>query len=161
MGVVLLLGGMVKTVMSFVIGNLVDTLGPRRCFSIGFALGVAPMILYTQATSFAQVVLIYLVILMANSFIWISSPVFLANSVPRPMRGRILASMGQGMTIGVADSGYSSGFLSLIPMSIGSFVGGFVYSFNPVFPWLMQAGYLAVASILSLKIIHEPEKPEE
>jgi len=160
-GVVLLLGGMVKTVMSFVIGNLVDRLGVRRCFSIGFALGVAPMILYTQATSFAQVVLIYLVILMANSFIWISSPVFLANSVPRPMRGRILASMGQGMTIGVAEGGYSSGFLSLIPMSIGSFVGGFVYSFNPVFPWLMQAGYLAVAFILSLKIIQEPEKPEE
>jgi len=160
-GLVLLLGGSVKTVFSFVVGNLVDRLGPRWCMMISFSIAIPSMILFTLAYSFETVVLVYTALVISSSFMWISSSVFLANSIPRNIRGRVMAGLGSGMSVGVTGGGYSSGFMVFIPMSIGSLLSGFLYSSNPAYPWYLQSLVLVLAMVLTFLLIFEPEKAQE
>ena len=160
-GVILLMAGAVRTVMSFVIGSLVDRIGPKRCLIIGIAISVPSMALFVTASSFAQVAAIYLTLVVASAFAWIASSVYLADVIPRQMRGRVMAAVGQGVGLGVSGGGYASGFLVFIPMSIGSLASGFVYSLNPAYPWLIMSGALALALAVSVLLIKEPEKVQE
>ena len=128
---------------------------------ISFSIAIPSMILFTLAYSFETVVLVYMALVISSSFMWISSSVFLANSIPRNIRGRVMAGLGSGMSVGVTGGGYSSGFMVFIPMSIGSLLSGFLYSSNPAYPWYLQSLVLVVAMILTFLLIFEPEKAQE
>ena len=160
-GVVLLLGGGVKTLFSFVSGSLVDRLGSKKCILMALAIAIPAMTLFTATFSFETVVLVYISLVISSSFMWIASSVYLANSIPRTMRGRVMAGLGSGMSVGVTGGGYSSGFMVFIPMSIGSLASGFIYSLNPTYPWFIQSVFLTLAMVLSFLLIQEPEKPQE
>jgi len=160
-GVVLLLAGIVKTTLSFAVGSLVDRLGPKRCIAISLAIAIPSMTLFTLAEGFYQVVLVYVALVVSSSFMWISSSVFLANSIPREIRGRVMAGLGSGINVGIMGGGFSGGFLLFISMSIGSLAGGFVYSFNPAYPWYLQSITLLAALVISVILIHEPRKAQE
>ena len=82
-GLVLLGGGIVKTVLSFMIGGLVDRLGPKRCILISFAVTIPSALLFTRSTGFFQTAAIYLGMVVGNAFLWIASSVLLADSIPR------------------------------------------------------------------------------
>lgn len=160
-GVVQLLGGITTTLASLVIGNLVDKLGTKKCMEISLGLAIPLMVLFTQASSFIQVIPIYLALVVSGAFLWITSSVFLADNIPRAMRGRVMAGLGQGVSTGVGGGGWASGFISFIPMSIGSFTSGYIYSINPAYPWLIQSVFLTVALLLSVLVIHDREKAEQ
>lgn len=133
-GLVLLGGGIVKTVLSFVIGGLVDRLGPKRCILISFAVTIPAAFLFTRSTGFFQTAAIYLVMVVGNAFLWIASSVLLADSIPRNIRGRIMAALGQGLGVGIGGGGYTRGFILFIPSTIGVFLGGFIYESIPRCP---------------------------
>ena len=159
-GLVLLIGGITKTIASIFIGNLVDKIGSRRCMLICFAIAIPTMTLFTYMTSFWAIVPIYVALIIASSLMWISSSVYLANTIPRTSRGRIMAALGSGMSIGVTGGGYASGFLVFIPMAIGSKLGGLIYTYNPVFPWLLQSIFLALGMICCFLYIKDPKQAE-
>jgi len=160
-GIILLIGGVIKTLFSLVAGSLVDRLGSKKCIIIAFSLAIPFMTVFTMLKSFELVVLVYIFLVISSSLMWISSTVYLANSIPREMRGRIMAGLGSGMSIGVTGGGYASGFLVFIPMSLGSMLSGIVYSLNPALPWYLQSLLLALAMGMSIKLIHDTEKPQE
>jgi MFS family permease len=159
-GVILLIGGLVNTLSSLVVGNLIDRIGIRKCMITAFLLTIPPMFLFTLARDFYQVAAIWVVLMIASSFLWISASVYLADVIPRGMRGRVMAGVGQGVSFGVTGVGYSSGFLLFIPMTIGSMISGYIYNYNSVYPWYIQSVFLTVGLIICLFFIKNPEKPE-
>jgi MFS family permease len=160
-GIVLLVGGLTKTVVSLVVGGLVDRVGSRKCMLLGFALAIPMMSLFTYMNSFWTVIPVYMVLITASSLMWISSSVYLADSIPRTTRGRIMSGLGSGMSIGVSGGGYASGFLVFIPMAIGSKLGGFIYTYNPAYPWFLQSIFLVIGMILCYRYIKDPKKVEQ
>ena len=159
-GVILLIGGLANTITVLFVGNLVDKIGPKKCMMISFILAVPGMAAFTYVTTFWQAMFIWMFMMVSSSFLWISSSVFLADSIPRIMRGRVMAGVGQGVSLGVSGGGYASGFLLFIPMTIGNLIGGYIYEYNPQFPWFIQAISLSLAFVMTFLIVKEPEKAE-
>ena len=159
-GVILLIGGVVRTVMSLIAGSLVDRIGAKTCMLIAFAVAAPSMILFTRSRGFLDASLIYVALSLAGVFLWIATSVLLADTIPRAIRGRIMAALGQGVGIGIAGGGYASGFLLFIPMTLGSYVSGYIYQLNPTYPWLIQSITLTAALILAVWLIKEPERAE-
>ena len=160
-GIVLLIGGITKTVMSLFIGGLVDRIGSRKCMLLGFVIAIPMMALFTFVTGFWTVIPVYMALIVSSSLMWISSSVYLANTIPRASRGRIMSALGSGMSVGVSGGGYASGFLVFIPMAIGSKLGGFIYTYNPAYPWFIQSVFLIVGRALCFFYIKDPKQVEQ
>jgi len=159
-GVIMLVGGVAKTIVSFVIGPIVDRLGARKCFVATFAIAIPGMYLFTLARDYWSAMVIYGALVVSSAFMWIASSAYLADSIPREMRGRVMAGLGSGMSVGVTGGGYSSGFLVFIPMTLGSLISGYIYSYDAALPWVLQAGLLTVALVFTLLWLKDPEKAQ-
>ena len=156
-GTVLLAAGLSKTLLSITIGNLVDKWGARKCMFIALIFGIPSLLAFTASTGFATTVVIYVLLIISNAFIWIASNVLLADTIPKNTRGRVMAALGQGFNIGVSGGGYARGFILFIPATIGAFFGGYIYDYNPILPWLLQVVILVVSIALTYVYIKEPE----
>ncbi len=75
----------------------------------------------------------------------------------KPIVGRVNA-LGQGLGVGIG--GYTRGFILFIPSTIGAFLGGYIYEFNPAMPWLLQAVFLLLEIALTVLFVKEPDKAE-
>ena len=159
-GQMLLVAGLTKTIVSLFVGNYVDKMGPRKCMMIAFVLGVPGMIAFPYVTGFISVTLVYVLLVLANAFVWISSGVYLANIIPRNIRGRIMAGLGQGIPLGITGGGYAQGFVLFIPNMLGSLISGFVYELNPMYPWYINAVTLVVCLGLTFWMVKEPDHAE-
>ncbi|OGD53245.1 hypothetical protein A3K81_02250 [Candidatus Bathyarchaeota archaeon RBG_13_60_20] len=159
-GVIMLVGGVAKTIVSFVIGPIVDRLGARKCFMATFAIAIPGMYLFTLAQDYWSAMLIYGALVVSSAFMWIASSAYLADSIPREMRGRVMAGLGSGMSIGVTGGGYSSGFLVFIPMTIGSLISGYIYSYDAAMPWILQTVLLTLALVFTVVWLKDPERAQ-
>ena len=159
-GIILLMAGATRSVISFLIGDLVDKLGPKKCILIGFAISIPCSVLFVSASGFWQMAPIYLILVVGSAFAWIASSVLLADIIPKNLRGRVMSGVGQGIGLGVSGGGYASGFLLFIPLSIGSVLSGYIFTINPTYPWLILAAFMALAAVITILFIHEPAKAE-
>ncbi len=159
-GIILLISGLVRTAVSMVVGSLVDRLGPRRCILIALVMAIPTVAAFAFARSFNQALLVYIVLVVSDAFLWIASNVLLADTIPRNVRGRVMATLGQGIGVGISGGGYAHGFLLFIPSIIGSFLGGYIYQSNPFLPWLLQAAIMTLSILLVFILVREPEKAE-
>jgi DHA1 family multidrug resistance protein-like MFS transporter len=159
-GQMLLVAGFTKAVVSLFVGNYVDRIGPRRCMMIAFILGAPAMLAFPYVTGLISTTLVYVLLVLANAFVWISSGVYLANIIPRNIRGRIMAGLGQGIPLGITGGGYAQGFVLFIPNMLGSLVSGFVYEINPMYPWYINAVTLIACLGLTIRMVKEPETAE-
>lgn len=159
-GTVALVGGIAKTIVSLLVGRFVDSQGAKRSMLVAFLIGIPSMVLFVYATNIVQVSAIYVLLVLGNAFIWIASGVLLADSIPRNIRGRIMAGLGQGVPLGITGGGYAQGFMLFIPSMIGSLVSGYIYAYNRAFPWYLQGVLLTICLILVLVLVKEPEKAE-
>ena len=158
-GIILLWSGIAKAVLSLFIGGIVDYFGPRKCMLFGFVLGIPSMYIFTLAEGFWLALLMFTIITVSGVFIWISSQVYLADSIPRGIRGRIMAGLGSGMSLGVPGVGFVSGFLIFLPKTLGSLVGGYIYYLGPQLPWLIQSLLLSAGLVYTYLKIQNPENP--
>jgi MFS family permease len=159
-GSILLIAGLTKTLFSMGVGNLVDRWGPKRCMLIGFGIAVPSIGAFILSQNFMQTAAVYIVLVLSNAFIWISTNVLLADAIPRSTRGRVIATLGQGIGVGVGGGGYARGFLLFMPATLGSIMGGYIYEFSPSLPWMIQATILTLSMILALLLVREPERAE-
>lgn len=160
-GVILLWSGVAKAVLSLFIGGIVDRFGARNCFIIGLLISIPGMYMFTFAEGFRATLLIYTTIVLGAVLIWISSQVYLADSIPKAMRGRVMAGLGSGITLGVTGVGFPTGFLVFFPKIMGNLVGGFIYALRPSAPWTLQSVLLAAALVYLWFMLKNPEKAEE
>jgi MFS family permease len=159
--VILLWSGVAKAVLSFFIGGIVDVLGSRKCFLIGFLLAIPGMFSFSLAKGFWMTMALYTLIVFSSVFMWIASQVYLADSTPREIRGRVMAGLGSGTSIGVTGVGVASGFIIFLPKTLGSLAGGYIYDFNPVAPWIVQSIFLGLGLLFTYFTIRDPTKPYE
>jgi DHA1 family multidrug resistance protein-like MFS transporter len=157
-GVIMLWAGLVKTVLSFYIGGIVDRVGSKKCFLVTYAIAIPGMYLFTMVPGFWSTMALYILLVVSSAFMWIASSVYLADSIPRDTRGRVMAGLGSGMSTGVVGGGYASGFLVFIPMTIGNLLGGYIYDANAAYPWIIQSIMLTVGLLLTIVFLKEPQK---
>ena len=160
-GVILLGSGVAKALISIFIGEIVDRYGARNCLLFGLGLGIPSMYGFTIAEGFWPALIMFTIITISAVFIWISSQVHLADSIPRNIRGRIMAGLGSGMSLGVPSVGFASGFLIFLPKTLGSLTGGFIYHISPQLPWLLQSVFLSLGFVYVFLRIRDPEVPQE
>lgn len=141
-------------------GNLVDRWGTKKCMIIGFGIAVPSIGAFILSQKFIQTAAVYIILVLSNAFIWISTNVLLADTIPRSTRGRVMATLGQGIGVGVDGGGCARGFLLFIPATLGSIMGGYIYEFSPSFPWMIQASILTLSMILTLLLVRKPERAE-
>ncbi|MCW4049738.1 MAG: MFS transporter [Candidatus Bathyarchaeota archaeon] len=155
-GIILLWSGVAKAILSLFIGEIVDRYGSRNCFIFGFMLAIPCMYLFTVAQGFWMVLPIYSALVVSATFFWIASQVYLADSIPREIRGRVMAGLGSGMSMGVTGVGFPTGFLIFLPKVLGNIAGGFIYFLSPAAPWLLQSLLLAGGLAYTILMVRDP-----
>ena len=107
--------------------------GPDRALAVAFAIGIP------------------------------SCSALMADTVPRDVRGRVMAALGQGgILIGSAGGvgGPGVGFVTVIPLMLAYLAGGYLYGQNPAYPWFLALGATAIAILLIALFIRDPQQAE-
>jgi predicted MFS family arabinose efflux permease len=101
----------------------------------------------------------------------------LAAAVLYPIGGYIADKAGRSRLVGVSTLLSTSSFVvfafakswemiaiayarAFIPMTIGNLIGGYIYEYNPAYPWFIQVVALMMALGMTYLIVKEPEKAE-
>ena len=83
----------------------------------------------------------------------------MVDAIPREKRGRFHATFGRG-AIAISRIQESIGFVPYVATTLGALAGGFIYSFNPTYPWLLLTATFTVILMVTVVFFKEPEKAE-
>jgi MFS family permease len=164
-GLILLISSALSVALTIPAGAIIDRVGKRNILITGLSILLFPVVLFAYCSTFLEVLAVFVIISIANSFLLPACSAFVADIVPRQWRGRVMGLMGRG-ALHVWSSGYawggslSTGFLLSIPAMIGSFVGGYIYSLNPSYPWILLSTSIIASLVLTVILLREPDKPE-
>jgi MFS family permease len=161
-GLILLVQTLLRNIAYIPAGMIVDRHG-RTKFLIGaLILSLVSVPSFVLASTFTQVLLIRAAIAITNAFFTPACSALLADLVPRDIRGRVMAAIGRGSVIMGASSGGTGGpgmgFLITIPVMVASLVGGYLYEYNPILPWLFTASASSIGVILAVLFIRDPQQ---
>ena len=108
-----------------------------------------------------------IIISTANAFLMPTCQTLVAENVPRELRGRVMSAIGRGFIMvtgpGVGDGGGGGpgmGFVLTIPIMMGSLVGGYIYSNNPMFVWVILTGAIVISTIISVVFVRDTYEHE-
>ncbi len=158
-GFLMLIVGAIQIAVSIPLGYLVDLYGTRRTILLAMLLAPVSIIIFPFCQTFLEVLSTLILLGLVNALIWPSSTTLIANAVPRNKRGRLLSILGQGLSLRWGRI-WTSGFLPFIPTTIGSLLGGYIYTADPQYPWFILALSLILCFILSVRFIREPVENE-
>ncbi|MED5414179.1 MAG: MFS transporter [Candidatus Latescibacterota bacterium] len=162
-GLILLVEAGLRNLSTIPAGFLVDHFGRRRFILMVLLFSwVIPLLLL--AGSFAQVLVLRCVIGIISAFFSPAMGALMADIVPSENRGRVMAAIGRGtVMVGGATGGIGGpgvGFLTTLPLIIGSACGGILYAISPSIPFLFVLGAMVVAFALAVGFLHEPKNAE-
>ena len=162
-GLILLVEAGLRNLSTIPAGVLVDHFGRRRFILMVLLFSwVIPLLLL--AGSFAQVLVLRCVIGIISAFFSPAMGALMADIVPSENRGRVMAAIGRGtVMVGGATGGIGGpgvGFLTTLPLIIGSACGGILYAISPSIPFLFVLGAMVVAFALAVGFLHEPKNAE-
>ena len=163
-GLILLIETALKSLIYIPAGVMVDRWGRTKCVLASLLLSLVSLPLFAISSSFIHVLLIRAAAALASAFSIPACSALMADTVPRDKRGRVMAALGRGtLMIGAASGGTGGpgvGFLVTIPLMIASLSGGYLYSWNPVYPWAFVLVATLAAVILSALFIRDPDEAE-
>ena len=67
-------------------------------------------------------------------------------------RGTIMVT---GPGVGGGGGGPGMGFVLTVPIILGSLVGGYIYSANPTFSWILLTGALVISTAIGIVFIKD------
>jgi MFS family permease len=148
-GSLLTLSTVIQVLLSIPAGGIIDRYDKRRIAALALALSVVPVLAFPFAGGFVGAALALVPISVANGFLMPLAGALMADMVPRERRGMVMATLGRGMLItnvkgGMSGGGPGMGFVTCLPVMLGSLLGGYVYDANPVYPWLLLGSALIV-----------------
>jgi MFS family permease len=162
-GLILLAEAVVKLVLFLPAGLLVDRWG--RTASLTAALVISTLVtpLFVVLSGLTAILLVRAVIAVAFVLAIPACMALMADLVPRSVRGQMMAAIGQGgIILGSVGSpgGPAVGYLIIPPLMVASLAGGFLYTLNPVYPWIFSviAGLLSI--LLTVLYIRDPQQAE-
>jgi MFS family permease len=145
-------------------GVAIDRFGKRKTIITSIIITVPTTLYFVHAQGFLEVLIILVLLSVANAFLLPACSALMADIVPKEMRGRVMAILGRGALMinpgGGGGGGPGMGFLFAIPVVLGSITGGYIYSLNPTYPWILQFIALLGSLIVGLALLREPEKAE-
>jgi len=151
-GSLIFLLGIVEICLMIPMGYLIDRYGTRRLILVALSMAIAPVLLFTFCRSFLQVFITILSLTLANAILMPAFSSLKANLIPRERRGRLLALLGQGGRIAWGSS-WALGLLLFLPMSAGMLISGYIYDWNPQYPWFIFAIAIFFCLFLAVRFI--------
>ncbi len=153
-GTVLLAAAVVNVGLLIPAGMVIDRVGVKRVLTTALVVAAIPTLLFPFARGFMDAVILFIVLTMANAFLMSAAPAYMAHAVPQERRGRVMAALGMGFlfveTRGSTGGGPGMGALLTIPSILGALLGGFVYGYSPILPWLLLGGSMLLNSLITL-----------
>jgi len=163
-GLILLVEVALRNLMFMPAGVVVDRYGRTKSMLASLLLSLASIPLFILSTGFIDVLLIRSAVAISNAFFIPACSALMADMVPRDIRGRTMAALGRGtFMIGSAAGGVGGpgmGFIITIPVMIASIAGGYLYAYNPKYPWLFVTAVTVTSIILSALFIRDPKEAE-
>jgi MFS family permease len=163
-GLILLLETVLRLLMFIPAGMLVDRWGRTASLLAALLLSLVAIPLFVFATSFTSVLLIRATVAIAFATAIPACTALMADTVPRGIRGRVMAAIGQGgIMIGPAGGGTGGpamGFMIILPLMVASLAGGYLYAQNPAYPWFFVLITTAISIVLTFLFIRDPQKAE-
>jgi MFS family permease len=162
-GLLGLAAAVTSSVLGVPAGLVVDKVSKRRILIAGLSATLIPVYFFIYAKSFWDVLVLTLVISAANAFLMPACQTMVAESVPRELRGRIMSAIGRGVImvtgpgVGGGGGGPGMGFVLTVPIIMGSLVGGYIYSINPAFSWILLTGALTICIVIGVAFVRDPQ----
>lgn len=158
-GSVMLVSGVVSVVLGIPAGSIVDRYSKKMIAGLCMILGSAQCYLYLRCETYLHVVLLAVVTTLTNAFMNPSFQSLFADMTPREKRGRVLASIGGG-GIWLMRGAWGSGVLGKTMQTLGMFLSGYIYRYNPSYPWYVLSVALLVMGVLFILLVDEPRVAE-
>ncbi len=163
-GTILLFETVVRNVALLPAGVLGDHLGRSRCMIASLLMVGLALPLFIMVRGYGGALAVRLLIGAANALFVPTSIALLADLVPREVRGRMIAAIGQGgVMIGASSGGTGGpavGYLVTLPLIASSLLSGYIYEIGPMWPWLVSLGLVAVTLAVSLAFLRDPHQAE-
>ena len=163
LGFIIMVSGILGVVTSLVSGHLVNKVGRKRTMVVSFLLIAMLTLSFVYCQTFQHVLAFWSLTSVVIAFLTPAFQALFMSIVPREQRGRALAAVGlnlfnflrynPGMMAGF-------GFLAYIPAIAVALASGYIYEFNPMYPWFLLSISLIVVAALTFFFIREPTKPE-
>jgi len=163
-GFILLVETALRLVMFIPGGLLVDRWGRARSLLFALLISLVSIPLFVFAKSFASVLLIRSAVAIASAITIPACTALMADTVPREIRARVMAAIGQGgFMLGSAGGGTGGpgvGFLITLPLMMASLAGGYLYAQNPAYPWFFVLITTTLSIVLTAFFIRDPKNAE-
>ena len=163
-GFILLVESAIRTLLYIPAGLLVDRYGRSKFVIGGLGLLLASTPLFLISKSLVDVLLIRSAIALVNIFFTPACTALMADTVPREIRGKVMAALGRGSLMiggtGGGTGGPGMGFLITIPVMIASISGGMIYAMNPNYPWYIMMVAIIASLLVSILFIRDPSDAE-
>jgi len=159
-GVILLVNGAINVLLSLPAGGYVDRHSKRLIAGVCLMLGAVPVYLFLYASSFWQVLLLGAMATLPNTFLNPAFQSMFADMVPREKRGRMIAALGGG-GVWFMGNAWGTGVISMLSMTAGSLLSGYVYRLNSSLPWMILSASLVVLGVLFVTQIKESSSIED
>ena len=163
-GLILLVEAALKTVLFIPGGLLVDRYSRSRTLLVSLAISLVSIPMFVLSTGFYHVLLIRVAVAVATVIFIPACTALMADSVPREMRGRVMAAFGRGSVMlgatGGGTGGPGMGYFITVPVMIASIAGGVLYTANPTYPWVFVFAATLISVIVSAAFIRDPKGNE-
>jgi MFS family permease len=163
-GLILLVEAVVKLFAFMAAGVLVDRYGRKKILLVALLISLFTIPLFVILKSFMAIMLIRAATAVAFALAIPASTALMADLVPRRLRGKMMAAIGQGgMMIGPAGGGAGGpalGYLFIPPVMVASIAGGYLYLLNPIYPWVFSLATTVLSIILTVLYIKDAHSAE-
>ena len=140
-------------------GRIMDRIGRRKLLIPFMALTPLYPIAFLFIKDFTQLIIIVLFMAIGNAFLMPGFQSLLADNTPRERRGRVTSAIGGGnFFIDVRNTGMGGGMLLFLPMAVAQVMGGVLYEFNPVTPFLVMSAGMAIVTLWAYLKVRDPEE---
>ncbi len=163
-GLIMLVESVVKSVLFLPAGLLVDRWGRTASLIAALVISTLATPVFVLVHGFTALLLLRVVLSVAFVLAIPACTALMADLVPRPVRGQMMAAIGQGgIMLGAVGSpgGPAAGYLIIPPLMIASLAGGFLYTLNPVYPWILSTIAGLISILLAALYIRDPHQAEQ
>ena len=163
-GLILLVEAVVRLVLFLPAGLLVDRWGRTISLVVALVISTLASPLFILLHGFTAILLVRVVLSAAMVLSIPACMALMADLVPRAIRGQVMAAIGQGGIMpGAVGSpgGPSVGYLIIPPLMVASLAGGFLYTLNPVSPWVLTVITGILSILLTILYVRDPRQVEQ
>jgi MFS family permease len=163
-GLILLVEASLRTVLYIPAGMLVDRYSRAKSLLAALAISLVSIPLFVFSTRFVEVLLIRVAVALVNVLFSPACSALIANTVPRDIRGRVMAAFGRGTILvgasGGGTGGPGMGFLITLPVMVASLAGGILYAMDPAYPWFFVFATTIISLATSALFVRDPQEAE-